>query len=110
MYFTPDLYIPSLSLILPLLSAHADIPPGMALITYILATLWSGLQAHFNASHLNPEILGVMASAALAVVLMEFAFIQLWLLLPLYPGSGPDHQSHRIWWIHICWVCVTLLT
>ncbi|KAI0682389.1 YIF1-domain-containing protein [Cytidiella melzeri] len=52
---SPDLYIPS-----------------MALVTYILlAALHSGLNSRFH-----PEILGVTASKALAVVLLDFLFIK----------------------------------
>ncbi|EMD32420.1 hypothetical protein CERSUDRAFT_58462 [Gelatoporia subvermispora B] len=53
---SPDLYIPL-----------------MALVTYILlAALYSGLQARFH-----PEILGITASKALAVVLLDFIFVKL---------------------------------
>ena len=62
--------------------------PGMALVTYVLATLWSRLQAFFNTSRLNPEILGVTASTALTVVLMEFAFIQLSCYFLSIQGQG----------------------
>ncbi|KAI0339354.1 YIF1-domain-containing protein [Trametopsis cervina] len=52
---SPDLYIPL-----------------MALVTYILlAALYSGLNSRFH-----PEILGVTASKALAVVLLDFFFIK----------------------------------
>ncbi|PCH41943.1 protein transporter yif1 [Wolfiporia cocos MD-104 SS10] len=52
----PDLYIPL-----------------MALVTYILlAALYSGLHSRFH-----PEILGVTASKALAVVLLDFVFVKL---------------------------------
>ncbi|KAF8527579.1 YIF1-domain-containing protein [Hysterangium stoloniferum] len=52
---SPDLYIPT-----------------MALVTYVLlAALQSGLESRFN-----PEILGLATSTALAVVLLEFAFIK----------------------------------
>lgn len=52
---SPDLYIPT-----------------MALVTFVLlAALQSGLEARFN-----PEILGLATSTALAVVLIEFAFIK----------------------------------
>lgn len=45
----------------------------MALVTYILlAALHSGLQSRFH-----PEILGVTASKALAVVLLDFLFVKL---------------------------------
>lgn len=45
----------------------------MALVTYVLlAALQSGLEARFD-----PEILGVTASTALGVVLLEFTFIKL---------------------------------
>lgn len=44
----------------------------MALVTYILlAALHSGLQSRFH-----PEILGVTASTALVVVLLDFAVIK----------------------------------
>ncbi|KAH9949751.1 YIF1-domain-containing protein [Amylocystis lapponica] len=53
---SPDLYIPL-----------------MAFVTYILlAALYSGLQSRFH-----PEILGVTASKALAVVLLDFVFVKL---------------------------------
>ncbi|KAH8096855.1 YIF1-domain-containing protein [Cristinia sonorae] len=52
---SPDLYIPL-----------------MAFVTYILlAALHSGLQSRFH-----PEILGVTASTALVVVIMDFAFVK----------------------------------
>ncbi len=44
----------------------------MALVTYILlAALYSGLNSRFH-----PEILGVTASKALAVVLLDFIFVK----------------------------------
>ena len=44
----------------------------MALVTYILlAALHSGLQSRFH-----PEILGVTASTAIVVVLLDFAFVK----------------------------------
>ena len=94
---SPDLYIPSQSLVLPSLSAHADIPPGMALMTCVLAALRSRLQARFNASHLNPEILGVTASAVLAVVLMESAFIQLGCYFLSIQGQGQITHLQAAW-------------
>lgn len=45
----------------------------MAIVTYVLlAGLYSGLHARFH-----PEILGITASKALAVVLMDFLFVKL---------------------------------
>ena len=45
----------------------------MAFVTYILlAALHSGLNARFH-----PEILGITASKALAVVLLDFMFVKL---------------------------------
>lgn len=47
-------------------------PIVMALVTYILlAALHSGLNSRFH-----PEILGVTASKALAVVLLDFFFVK----------------------------------
>ena len=44
----------------------------MALVTYILlAALHSGLNSRFH-----PEILGITASKALAVVLLDFCFVK----------------------------------
>ena len=44
----------------------------MALVTYILlAALYSGLNSRFH-----PEILGITASKALAVVLLDFCFVK----------------------------------
>ncbi len=44
----------------------------MALVTYILlAALYSGLNARFH-----PEILGITASKALAVVLLDLVFVK----------------------------------
>ena len=44
----------------------------MAFVTYILlAALYSGLNSRFH-----PEILGVTASKALAVVLLDFLFVK----------------------------------
>ncbi|KAI0746442.1 YIF1-domain-containing protein [Daedaleopsis nitida] len=52
---SPDLYIPL-----------------MALVTYVLlAALYSGLNSRFH-----PEILGITASKALAVVLLDFCFVK----------------------------------
>lgn len=56
----------------------------MALVTYVLlAALQSGLEARFN-----PEILGVTASTALGVVLLEFAFIKLGCYFLSIQGQG----------------------
>ena len=44
----------------------------MAFVTYILlAALYSGLNSRFH-----PEILGITASKALAVVLLDFCFVK----------------------------------
>ena len=44
----------------------------MAIVTYILlAALHSGLQSRFH-----PEILGVTASTAIVVVVLDFAFVK----------------------------------
>lgn len=62
----PDLYIPL-----------------MALVTYILlAALYSGLDSRFH-----PEILGVTASKALAVVLLDFLFVKLGCYFLNIPGG-----------------------
>ncbi|KAF8513049.1 YIF1-domain-containing protein [Gautieria morchelliformis] len=64
---SPDLYIPT-----------------MALVTYVLlAALQSGLEARFD-----PEILGVTASTALGVVLLEFTFIKLGCYFLSIHGQG----------------------
>ncbi|KAI0674040.1 YIF1-domain-containing protein [Trametes maxima] len=63
---SPDLYIPL-----------------MALVTYILlAALYSGLNSRFH-----PEILGVTASKALAVVLLDFVFVKAGCYLLNIPGG-----------------------
>ncbi|KZT00327.1 YIF1-domain-containing protein [Laetiporus sulphureus 93-53] len=62
----PDLYIPL-----------------MAIVTYILlAALHSGLSSRFH-----PEILGITASKALAVVLLDFVFVKLGCYFLNIPGS-----------------------
>jgi hypothetical protein len=64
---SPDLYIPT-----------------MALVTYVLlATLKAGLDSHFH-----PDILGLTASKALSVVLVEFMFIKLGCYLLNIQGQG----------------------
>lgn len=56
----------------------------MALVTYILlAALHSGLQSRFH-----PEVLGRVASRALAVVVMEFVFIKTGCYFLNISGSG----------------------
>jgi len=56
----------------------------MALVTYVLlAALQSGLEARFD-----PEILGVTASTALGVVLLEFTFIKLGCYFLSIQGQG----------------------
>ena len=61
----------------------------MALVTYILlAALYSGLNARFH-----PEILGITASKALAVVLLDLVFVKggcylLNIPVSLYPKSS----------------------
>ncbi|KAL1939282.1 hypothetical protein VTO73DRAFT_10085 [Trametes versicolor] len=63
---SPDLYIPL-----------------MAIVTYILlAALHSGLNARFH-----PEILGITASKALAVVLLDFLFVKSGCYLLNIPGG-----------------------
>ncbi|KAI0635449.1 YIF1-domain-containing protein [Trametes polyzona] len=63
---SPDLYIPL-----------------MALVTYVLlAALHSGLNARFH-----PEILGITASKALAVVLLDFLFVKSGCYLLNIPGG-----------------------
>lgn len=73
---SPDLYIPRECLYTHRRYTHLcfnDTPQVMALVTYILlAALHSGLQSRFH-----PEILGVTASKALAVVLLDFLFVKL---------------------------------
>lgn len=79
----------------------------MALVTYILlAALHSGLQSRFH-----PEILGVTASTAIVVVLLDFAFvkfgcyilnIQVWPLVALdYLLAYPTLFRAQI----KCWTC-----
>jgi hypothetical protein len=64
---SPDLYI-----------------PVMALVTYILmAGLQTGLEKRFN-----PEVLGMTASKALAVLIMEFSFIKLGCYFLNIQGQG----------------------
>ena len=54
------------------LTTVADVSAVMALVTYILlAALYSGLNSRFH-----PEILGITASKALAVVLLDFCFVK----------------------------------
>ncbi|KAH9914181.1 YIF1-domain-containing protein [Epithele typhae] len=63
---SPDLYIPL-----------------MALVTYILlAALYSGLNSRFH-----PEILGITASKALAVVLLDFCFVKAGCYILNIPGG-----------------------
>ncbi|KAI0646038.1 YIF1-domain-containing protein [Trametes meyenii] len=63
---SPDLYIPL-----------------MALVTYVLlAALYSGLNSRFH-----PEILGITASKALAVVLLDFVFVKAGCYLLNIPGG-----------------------
>ncbi|EJT97117.1 YIF1-domain-containing protein [Dacryopinax primogenitus] len=63
----PDLYIPS-----------------MAVVTYILlSALQTGLQSRFH-----PEVLGIVASKALAVLVIEFMSIQLGCYLLNIQGQG----------------------
>lgn len=62
----------TLSCMMPI-SCTTDHSVVMALVTYILlAALYSGLQSRFH-----PEILGITASKALAVVLLDFIFVKL---------------------------------
>lgn len=76
---SPDLYIPrecdarTFQFMIKCLWILCFLPQVMALVTYILlAALHSGLQSRFH-----PEILGVTASKALAVVLLDFLFVKL---------------------------------
>ena len=91
----------------------------MALVTYILlAALYSGLNARFH-----PEILGVTASKAIAVVLLDLVFVKggCYLLnipvsaVPYRTYSTPTHnlrgrslkpvsRSPCIWRLQVCWV------
>ena len=71
---SPDLYIPRTLLITALWIFEYSyvICTVMAFVTYILlAALHSGLNSRFH-----PEILGVTASKALAVVLLDFLFVK----------------------------------
>ena len=71
---SPDLYIPCkyTSHTVPNVLMRPMSVIVMALVTYILlAALSSGLNSRFH-----PEILGVTASKALAVVLLDFLFVK----------------------------------
>ena len=88
---SPDLYIPrQFFLISGIRAISADcVVLVMALVTYILlAALYSGLNARFH-----PEILGITASKALAVVLLDLVFVKggcylLNIPVSLYPKSS----------------------
>ena len=61
----------------------------MAIVTYVLlAGLHSGLHARFH-----PEILGITASKALAVVLMDFLFVKLGCYFLNIPVRFPTTSS-----------------
>lgn len=56
----------------------------MAFVTYILlSALYSGLASRFH-----PQVLGMVASRAFAIVLAEFVFINLGCYLLNITGSG----------------------
>ena len=62
----------------------------MALVTYILlAALYSGLNARFH-----PEILGVTASKAIAVVLLDLVFVKGGCYLLNIPVSAVPYRTY----------------
>ena len=64
----------------------------MALVTYILlAALHSGLNARFD-----PEILGITASKALAVILLDFCFVKSGCYFLNIPVRSPLHDEYQL--------------
>jgi hypothetical protein len=83
---SPDLYIPGQfpCFACPCHSLLTCFFPVMALVTYILLiALQTGLEKRFN-----PEVLGLTASTAIAILIIEFMFIKLGCYFLNIQGQG----------------------